>query len=106
MNVFTLIEAPAFERIRGVYLDDDEYADLQQFMMANPEAGDLIPGSGGLRKLRWKRKGMGKRGGMRIIYFVRYRPNEFWLLTLYAKAKEENVPAHILRRLKEAFKRG
>jgi hypothetical protein len=106
VNVFTLIEAPAFERIRGVYLDDDEYADLQQFMMANPEAGDLIPGSGGLRKLRWKRKGMGKRGGMRIIYFVRYRPNEFWLLTLYAKAKEENVPAHILRRLKEAFKRG
>jgi hypothetical protein len=41
--VFTSIEAPAFERIRGVYLDDDEYADLQQFMMANPEAGDLIP---------------------------------------------------------------
>lgn len=75
-------------------------------MMANPEAGDLIPGSGGLRKLRWKRKSMGKRGGMRIIYFVRYRPNEFWLLTLYAKAKEENVPAHILRRLKEALKRG
>lgn len=106
MYVFTFIEAPAFERIRGVYLDDDEYADLQQFMMANPEEGDLIPGSGGLRKLRWKRKGMGKRGGMRVIYFVRYRPNEFWLLTLYAKAKEENVPAHILRRLKEAFKRG
>jgi hypothetical protein len=75
-------------------------------MMANPGAGDLIPGSGGLRKLRWKRKGMGKRGGMRVIYFVRYRPNEFWLLTLYAKAKEENVPAHILRRLKEAFERG
>ena len=106
MNVFTFIEAPAFERIRGVYLDDDEYADLQQFMMTKPEAGNLIPGSGGLRKLRWKRKGMGKRGGMRIIYFVRYRPNEFWLLTLYAKAKEENVPAHILRRLKEAFERG
>jgi hypothetical protein len=104
--VFTFIEAPAFERTRGVYLDDDEYADLQQFMMVNPEAGDLIPRSGGLRKLRWKRKGMGKRGGMRIIYFVRYRPNEFWLLTLYAKAKEENVPAHILRRLKEAFQRG
>ena len=106
MHVFTFIEAHDFERIRGVYLDDDEYAELQQFMMANPEAGDLIPGSGGLRKLRWKRKGMGKRGGMRIIYFARYRPNEFWMLTLYAKAKEENVPAHILRRLKEAFERG
>jgi len=106
VHVFTFIEAHDFERIRGVYLDDDEYAELQQFMMANPEAGDLIPGSGGLRKLRWKRKGMGKRGGMRIIYFARYRPDEFWMLTLYAKAKEENVPAHILRRLKEAFERG
>jgi hypothetical protein len=104
--VFTFIEAQAFERIRGVYLDDDEYAELQQYMLANPEAGDLIPGAGGLRKLRWKRKGMGKRGGMRIIYFVRYRPNEFWMLTLYVKAKQENVPAHILRRLKEAFEGG
>ena len=104
--MFTFIEAQAFERMRSLYLDDDEYAELQQFMMAKPEAGDLIPGSGGLRKLRWKRKGMGKRGGMRVIYFVRYRPNEFWLLTLYTKSKEENVPAHILRRLKEAFVRG
>ena len=49
---------------------------------------------------------MGKRGGLRIIYFVRYQPKEFWLLTLYAKAKQENVPAHILRQLKEAFARG
>lgn len=104
--MFTFIEAQAFERIHSLYLDDDEYAELQQFMIAKPEAGDLIPGSGGLRKLRWKRKGMGKRGGIRVIYFVRYRPNEFWLLTLYAKSKEENVPAHILRRLKEAFERG
>jgi len=104
--VFTSIEAQAFERMRSLYLDDDEYAELQQFMMANPEAGDLIPGSGGLRKLRWKRKGMGNQGGVRLIYFVRYRPNEFWLLTLCAKSKGKNVPAHILRRLKEAFERG
>ena len=49
---------------------------------------------------------MGKRGGLRVIYYVRYRPNEFWMLTLYAKAKQENAPAHILRQLKEAFERG
>jgi hypothetical protein len=65
--------------------------------------GAVIPGSGGLRKLCWQRAGMGKRGGVRVIYFVRYRPNEFWMLTLYAKAKQENVPAHILKQLKEAF---
>jgi hypothetical protein len=103
--VFTFIESAAFERVRAVYLDDDEYSELQQFMMANPEAGDVVRESGGVRKLRWKRKGIGKSGGLRVIYFVRYQPNEFWLLTLYAKAKQDNVPAHILRKLKEAFER-
>ena len=49
---------------------------------------------------------MGKRGGLRVIYYVRYQPNEFWMLTLYAKAKQENVPPHILKQLKEVFERG
>lgn len=101
--MFTFIEAAHFERLRVDYLDDDEFADLQMFMMENPEAGDVVPGTGGVRKLRWKYGGSGKRGGLRVIYFVRYRPNELWLLTLYAKARQENVPAHILRELKEAL---
>jgi hypothetical protein len=104
--VFTFIEAAVFERLCALYLDDDEYAELQQFMMETPEAGQVVPGSGGVRKLRWKRKGMGKRGGLRVIYYVRYQPNEFWMLTLYAKAKQENVPVHILKQLKEAFEHG
>ena len=103
--MFIFIESTVFDRLRAFYLDDDEYGELQQFMMGNPEAGRVIPGSGGVRKLRWKRKGMGKRGGLRVIYFVRYLPNEFWMLTLYAKAKQENVPAHIIKQLKEAFER-
>ena len=90
--------------MRGVYLDDHEYAELQQFMMQNPEAGNIVRGSGGVRKLRWRREGSGKRGGLRVIYFVRYQPAEFWMLALYAKAKQENVPADILRRLREAFR--
>jgi hypothetical protein len=104
--VFTFIESSIFERILPAYLDDDEYSELQQFLMQNPEAGEVIPGSGGVRKARWARPGMGKRGGLRIIYYVRYQPNEFWMLTLYAKAKRENVPAHILRQLLEAFRDG
>jgi hypothetical protein len=104
--VFTFIESAAFERLCALYLDDDEYAELQQFMMKTPEAGQVVPGSGGVRKLRWKRKGMGKRGGLRVIYYVRYQPDEFWMLTLYAKAKQENVPAHILKQLKEVFEHG
>ena len=63
----------------------------------------MVRGSGGVRKLPWRREGAGKRGGLRAIYFARYQPNEFWMLALYAKTKQENAPAHILRRLKEAF---
>jgi hypothetical protein len=104
--MFTFIESSIFERILPVYLDDDEYSEFQQFLMQNPEAGELVPGSGGVRKVRWARPGIGKRGGIRIIYFVRYQPNEFWMLTLYAKAKREDVPAHILKQLLEAFRHG
>ena len=71
--------------------------------MGNPEAGHIVRGSGGVRKLRWRRKGAGKRGGLRLIYFVRCQPNEFWMLTLYSKTRQENVPAHILKQLKELF---
>lgn len=106
LEVFTFIESSIFERIRPVYLDDDEYSELQQYMMQNAEIGELIPRSGGVRKMRWTRAGMGKRGGLRVIYYVRYKPNEFWMLTLYAKATRENVPAHILRQLLEVFRDG
>src|SRR3989337_1690186 len=104
--MFTFIESSAFERICPVYLDDDEYAELEQFLMQNPEAGRVVPGSGGVRKLRWARPGMGKRGGLRVIHFVRYEPNEFWMLTIYARAKRDDVPAHILKQLLEAFRNG
>ena len=106
MAMFTFIESSIFERILPVYLDDDEYSELQQFLMQNPEVGELVPGSGGVHKVRWARPGMGKRGGLRVIYFVRYQPNEFWMLTLYAKAKREDIPAHILKQLLEAFRDG
>lgn len=102
--MFTFIESSMFERVRPSYLDDDEYSALQEFLVDNPEVGDVVPGSGGVRKMRWARAGAGKRGGLRVIYFVRYRPNEFWMLTLYAKAKHANIPAHVLKQLLEAFR--
>jgi hypothetical protein len=104
--MFTFIESSAFEAARSVYLDEDELAELQQFMMQNPEVGQIVPRSGGVRKLRWKRAGMGKRGGLRVIYFVRFNPNEFWMLAIYAKAKLDNVPGHILKDLLEACRNG
>lgn len=104
--MFTFIESSTFERIRSSYLDEDEYAQLQQSMMQDPEAGKVVPGSGGVRKLRWRRPGMGKRGGLRVIHFVRYEPNEIWMLAIYAKAKSDNVPGHILKQLLEVFRNG
>ena len=83
------------------YLSDQEYGNLQQELIEDPMAGDLIPGSGGIRKLRWKGSSQGKRGGLRVIYYARTKQGEIWMLTLYAKSVSENIPAHILKRIKE-----
>ncbi len=83
----TFIELPAFERFRQDYLDDAAYRVLQVELMRNPEAGDLIEGTGGLRKLRFAdgRRGKGKRGGLRVIYFWWDGRHQFWRFTLYGK---------------------
>ena len=86
-KIFQFVEAPAFSRHREDYLDDDGFRKLQESLTTNPEAGDLIPAAGGIRKLRWKdsRRGKGKRGGLRIIYYCFLADEEIWLLTLYDK---------------------
>ena len=63
------IETSEFTRHLPSYLDDDDYAALRVFLAANPKAGDLVRGTGGIRKLRWRTKGRGKRGGIRVIYY-------------------------------------
>jgi hypothetical protein len=103
INIFTFIESKIFERELPNYLNDDEYGQLQRFLMEHPEAGDIIPGSGGVRKLRWRVSGKGKRGGVRILYYLKYDPNMFWMLILYAKSKHDNLPAHIIKAAKEKF---
>jgi hypothetical protein len=95
------IEAPLFMRLVHNDLDDDEYAALQWALAIHPEAGALIPGSGGVRKLRWRGKGHGKRGGLRVIYYWRNRAGEVWLLTLYAKSESTDISPHILRALRK-----
>lgn len=63
------IETPIFTKLVIELLSDDSYAELQQMLLLRPDAGDVIPGSGGLRKVRWRIAGQGKRGGLRIIYY-------------------------------------
>jgi hypothetical protein len=83
----TFVEPPTFERFRKDYLDDDGFSLLQQFLMESPQAGDLIKGTGGLRKLRFsdERRHKGKRGGTRIIYYWWDNGSQFWLFTLFSK---------------------
>lgn len=95
------IEAPLFSRLLGEYLSDDEYAALQWALTQRPEAGAVIPGSGGIRKLRWAGSGRGKRGGLRVIYYWKTRAGEIWLLTLYAKNEAADIPLNVLRQLQQ-----
>ena len=68
-GVFTFVETPLFSRLVSEYLTDEEYSALQAQLAQNPEAGAVIRGSGGVRKLRWSMSGRGKRGGLRVIYY-------------------------------------
>ncbi|HVL68041.1 MAG TPA: type II toxin-antitoxin system RelE/ParE family toxin [Vicinamibacterales bacterium] len=97
----TFVETRLFSRLVQEYLSDDEYAALQQALVTSPEAGDVLPGSGGVRKLRWSVAGRGKRGGIRVIYYLRSRQGQIWMLTLYAKNVAENIPAHVLKKIRE-----
>ena len=101
IGMVTFVETKLFTKLVQQYLTDDEYGTLQQSLIVNPEAGDVIPGSGGVRKLRWGVAGRGKRGGLRVIYFLRLRQGEIWMLTLYAKNEAESIPGHVLKKIKE-----
>jgi hypothetical protein len=81
------IELPAFERHRADYLDDSQFQALQLVLMANPAAGDVMPATGGLRKLRVAdpRRRKGTRGGLRVIFYYWVGGPQFWLFTLYDK---------------------
>ena len=99
--MFSFVETKLFTRLLREYLRDDEYSQLQQAILANPEVGSVIPGSGGVRKMRWGVSGRGKRGGLRIIYFLRTRHGQVWMLTLYAKNVAENISARVLKQIKD-----
>jgi len=99
--MYSFVETRLFTRLVGEYLSDDEYQKLQTALMDNPVAGDVIPGSGGVRKLRWRAPGRGKRGGYRIIYFVKASTRIIWMLTLYPKNVTDNIPSQVLRQIRK-----
>jgi len=97
------IELGPFAAHRDKYLDDDQFAGLQYHLASNPEAGVVIPHSGGCRKFRWAVEGWGKRGGIRVIYFFRSAHGQIVLVTLYAKNVMGNADPKLLKKLREAF---
>ncbi len=100
------VELPAFERYRADYLCDIEFRHLQKILMDDPQAGDVIEGAGGLRKLRFadQRRGKGKRGGIRVIYYWWESGLQFWLFTLFDKDEMTDLTASQRKTLKDMIK--
>ena len=95
-----------FERNRDRYFDDDSYARLQECLLLDPEAGALMNGAGGLRKLRFRdaRRSKGKRGGLRVIYYYWTGKAEFWLFTVYDKDELDDLAPKQRVALREQLK--
>lgn len=98
-------ETPLFTRLLPEYLSDDAYQALQWALLENPELGDLMPGTGGFRKVRWEdaRRGKGKRGGLRVIYYYLTADRQIWLFTLYDKDEAADLTPDEKRLLRQAI---
>lgn len=104
--MYTVIETPIFSADAEGIWSEDERGEFCAWVARNPHAGDVIPGSGGCRKVRWTRVGMGKRGEVRVIYFNRLESGVIYLLVIYAKAVRGDIPAHLLKAIQESIQHG
>ena len=99
--MYTVVETPAFSCLASDYWSEDERGKFAAWIATHPDAGDVIPRTGGLRKVRWRRAGAGKRGGVRVVYYKRFAQAEIWLLVIYVKSVRETIPAHVIKAIKE-----
>ena len=100
------MESKIFTKLLPDYLSDEEYRGLQNHLALCPEAGDLIKGTGGIRKVRWAQGGKGKSGGVRIIYYWQVAEDEIYFLTLYSKGEATDLTEEqkkILKRMVESW---
>jgi hypothetical protein len=101
------IEAPAFTRYLRNYLSDEGYRELQAEIVRNPECGDIMPGTGGFRKMRWAdtRRGKGRRGGLRLIYYYFNSDQQVWLMAIYGEDEASDLTAKDKSALKAVIER-
>jgi len=93
------VETSIFSAQLGDWLSDEEYRQLQGYLIEHPDAGALIRGSGGIRKVRWAAKGKGKSGGVRVIYYWAKMPAHVYLLTIYGKSERADIDRAMLKRI-------
>jgi hypothetical protein len=104
--MYTFIETPTFVAEADRLWTEDERIEFFRWLASSPDAGVVISGSGGCRKVRWSRPGSGKRGGVRVVYFTQLSAGEIWLLLVYAKSARDNIPSHLLRAIREEIENG
>ena len=102
MDYLEFIETSAFSAFRQGLINDDELRELQTYLMMNPDKGDTISHTGGCKKIRWSHKGAGKRGGVRIIYYLRLASGRIYLLLAYPKSDKSDLTEHEKALLKSA----
>ena len=98
---YQFIESSLFARTVYDYLSENDYLSFQQYLLEQPEAGDVVKGSGGVRKVRWARRGSGKSGGVRVCYYTRNAAGQIVLLVIYAKSVRDTISGAVLKQLKE-----
>jgi hypothetical protein len=101
--MYTIVETPTFQEDADEIWTEEERGEFFAWLASNPECGRVVSGSGGCRKVRWSMPGTGKRGGVRVIYFNQLPSGEIWLLVIYSKSVRGNIPAHILKAIREAI---
>ncbi len=103
--MLTVVETPIFTKLSADYWEEGERLEFISALAADPLAGAVVPGTGGVRKIRWARPGSGKSGGVRVIYYNRTERGEIWLLLIYAKSAKENIPNHVLKSIREEIEK-
>lgn len=103
LPMLTVVETLLFQRQWPLYWTEQERGTFAAYISEHPSAGDVVPESGGIRKVRWSRAGSGKSSGVRVIYFTRTSEGELVLLTIYAKAKTDNITGTKLKEIRRVL---